>query len=356
MEPEHIFFPWKFTTAPMGTWKERSNHILFFQYVQSKIGIEREQDWYSHLSRSLILGLGGGGLLSNHYNGSPFHFLSSMIPHHRWDVWKFKWTPMNFWRSMSRRIDYFEWLCQELKFLIPHEFYSLSLDLIEENGGKGLVSSYFSNSPESFVCCLNPEIKWIQWLFKSNHKWGDTENHRRYFEWIGEEMGCTDVSHWKRLTRLNIEALNGGTLIREYYNNSVDEFIHAHLKEFTINYELWWKKKCRLFRSGSLFSHMLDISFFDWICGKMKFETPECARRNLSSQNVVDWRKIVKYCGDSIEEFVVRMHPEIKWVERDLNTIPSSHQYSHDERKQRIVQKWMEDALYQLFPKQFMPP
>jgi len=217
--------------APKGTWKNKLNHKIFFYYLQRQLEINEKEDWYLHLSLLQIQKLGGRGMMVEFYNNSPLSFLKEMVPNYLWLPWKFKCVPMGFWKKIESHVWYFEWLCVELNFNVPDSFYSLTLNPILKNYGWGLLQQYYSNSFESFVFGLNPEVKWVEWKFKGTKKWENTKNHRKFFEWLGDKMGFTCYSDWSHLTAAHISFFNGIALISRYYNGSVNEFVSKYLKE-----------------------------------------------------------------------------------------------------------------------------
>jgi len=159
MEPEHLFLPWKFTISPHGTWKNYSNHIRFFEYIQKQLAISKPSDWYQHLSQSLIYDMGGYGMLYNHYNASPINFLRKMIPDHKWDLWRMKYTPRGLWNSVSSRIRYFDWLSEELNIFMPEMLYSLRQEDVLKNNGKWMLEKCFGGSVQRFVMEMRVELK-----------------------------------------------------------------------------------------------------------------------------------------------------------------------------------------------------
>jgi hypothetical protein len=48
---------------------------------------------------------------------------------------------------------------------------------------------------------------WIPWRFDSVPKgyWNDIKNQRSYIEWLGKEMGVTDLSDWYKIKHVDLE-------------------------------------------------------------------------------------------------------------------------------------------------------
>jgi len=161
--------------------------------------------------------------------------LPSKFPNHSWIPWKFKHLTEAWLRKVQRHVLYLDWLLTHLRHEIPQHLYSISILDISSNYGTSLLKHHYGNSLEKFVTGLNPEFDWIEWMFKGTRKWEDLENHKRYFDWLGEELSFTKPSHWQALSYADMIRLNGLSLVEKYYNGCVNEFIFSHLD----NYRAW---------------------------------------------------------------------------------------------------------------------
>ena len=56
--------------------------------------------------------IGGGGLLRNQYNSSPFQLLSSVYPDYNWLPWKFAKAPNNIIGNNKRM--FMDWVGKEV--------------------------------------------------------------------------------------------------------------------------------------------------------------------------------------------------------------------------------------------------
>jgi len=233
LKPELVWEAWKFKNSPTGTWKQKSNHKRFFQHLKNELNIEDNEEWYSHLSLTIFEQYGGSGLLKEYYNCSPILFLTTMIPDHEWNHWKFKYAPLQFWKSINSHVMYFEWLCVNLGVFVPHSLYSISQHQIMGNFGASVLADYYHNSPSRFVMQLCPEFSWVEWCFNSR-KWRDVSEHKRFFEWIGEKIGFDHPSQYLNLKYSDLHqfGVNGSSLLHHYYKGSVNLFLAQHLDGF----------------------------------------------------------------------------------------------------------------------------
>jgi len=310
-QPEHTFLPWKFTNTPKGTWKLKLNHVLFFQHLERKLRIKEAQEWYSHLSKSMIEKNGGWGLVQNHYKSSPIVFVKEMIPNHDWIVWKFKCVCGNFWKDISSHVSFFSWICVELNLTHPQCFYSLSLRDIYSRNGSTLVSHLYKNSPEDLVRRLNPEIEWMEWLFKGNRKWKNKENHKRFFEWMKRNLKVKKNEEWySKMTQKNVSKLGGTSLLVLHFRDSAIAF----LQKMVPNHK-WIPWKFDFVCHGFWKSIDSHIFYFNWLCEEMNMTHPNKFYSIMRKDIIKRYGSSICACyGNSSERLVREINPEMKWV------------------------------------------
>jgi len=315
MEPEHVWYPWKFSNAPKGIWKKESNHKFFFHFLKSKLKIKNHNDWYSHLSFDLISSYGGRYLLTNNYNDSPISFIQNMIPNHKWLPWMFKCVPNGFWRCIESHVIYFEWLCSHLNTCIPQRLHFLTSEEIRNNYGGGLIVIYYQGSPENLITKINPEQSWVEWMFKGTKKREDVRNHKRYFEWIGEKLGFRHPSSYFHLTLSQIHDMYGSSLIQDHYNSSVSQFILTHLFP-SLPHLTWipWEYDTlpiRFWRDTKS-----CLVYFEWLCEKLMFLIP-FDLYSLSQLQVMEnkGKMMLKHFFENSPEILVKkLKPQLKWM------------------------------------------
>merc|ERR1712086_1036447 len=143
----------------------------------------------------------GSGLLSSLYNNSPQQFVEQVVkvhlhPDHEWIPWLFDGdVPHGFWDDSDNHGRYAAWLAAELQLVEPEDWYQLTQKMVHQNSGVGLLNLY-NSSPQQFVeqvvkVHLHPDHEWFPWLFDNGAPqgfWDDSDNHRRYAEWLAAEL------------------------------------------------------------------------------------------------------------------------------------------------------------------------
>ena len=99
------------------------------------------EDWYD-ISVNIINKNDGNGLLHK-YNGSYFQLLKAVYPDFEWIEWKFNsGVPPNFWKDKKNHKIYMDWLYKILGYTKMEDLYGISVNIITENDGAGLLQKY----------------------------------------------------------------------------------------------------------------------------------------------------------------------------------------------------------------------
>ena len=239
--PEHDWVPWLFKRGvPRGYWADRGNHYRYAKWLAAELQLVEPEDWYQ-LTAKVVHQKGGRGLLFNHYNDSPQQFVEQVVAvmhtDHEWVPWQFESVPLGFWEYKDNHGRYAKWLAAELQLLDPEDWYQLTVKLLHQNGGAGLLRNYYNDSPQQFVeqvvkTHLHPGHEWIPWQFESVPQgfWEDKDNHGRYALWLAAGLRLENHKDWYQLTAKVIHENGGQGLLRTHYNNSAKQFVEQVLK------------------------------------------------------------------------------------------------------------------------------
>ena len=220
------WLPWKFICTPHYYWKEKENHKLYADWLGEELGFKTEEDWYKIIGKDFHNNY-GGGLLASYYNNTPSEFIQSVFPGIDWLPWKFIHTSHYYWKEKENHKLYADWLGEELGFKTEEDWYKIIKGDFTDNNGGGLLSSYYNNSPLTFVISVFPDIDWLPWKFiqTPHYYWKEKENHKLYADWLGEELGFKTEEDWYKIIKGDFTDNNGGGLLSSYYNNSPSLFV-----------------------------------------------------------------------------------------------------------------------------------
>jgi very-short-patch-repair endonuclease len=250
--PDYKWLEWKFIQTSKKYWDIVNNHRIYAEWLGKELGYIKEEDWYN-ITYNIIEKHKGGGLLSK-YNQSPIHFLKFIFPNYEWLEWKFGMASLGTWQDINNHIKYAEWLGKELGYIKEEDWYNISQNHFNLNNGGGLIAGYYNSSPIQFVKTIFPNYEWLEWKFiqTSKHYWENIDNHKKYAEWLGKELGYTEPEHWYNISGASIKNNYGGTVIN-YYNGSPSQFIIT-----IFNHYDWDEKKfCKYKTEIKLYEQIL---------------------------------------------------------------------------------------------------
>ena len=185
--------------VPIGYWEKPINQKCFFDWSGTELGHRKMEDWYN-ITQEDIRTHGGRGLLNNLFSGSHSAALQSAYPEHNWILWKFSVTQQGFWKKKENQKIFFNWLGSQLGHKSMDDWYNVTQKDIRNNGGGGLLGSYYRGSPSSAVQSVYPEHNWMLWRFNTVPRgcWErlatDPNEAARMIQWLGEQLSikCLD--------------------------------------------------------------------------------------------------------------------------------------------------------------------
>jgi len=133
------------------------------------------------------------------------------------DAWLSPPVPDGFWYDIRNRRRYLKWLGQRLGFVHREDWYHISTSAIQKNLGGGAML-HWNHSAVGAVKELFPDGEWYEWLFDATSRgfWKDRRNHRRYLEWLGQQLGIKRFEDWYHVTNKDFAAHAGGSFLLEY--------------------------------------------------------------------------------------------------------------------------------------------
>lgn len=219
-------------------WK-KEKHKHFFDWLGKELGYKEMDDWYN-VTKEDIYKHGGVGLLSHHYGDSPSRALQLVYPAHNWIPWRFGYTPRGFWNKQENHRKFFDWLGKQLGYEKMDDWYNVTKEDIHKHGGVGLLNQYYNSSSSKALQAIYPEHNWIPWRFgyTPHGFWETKDNHRRFFDWLGKQLGYREMDDWYNVTLEDIYNHGGQGLLSDYYNSSPSKALQAVYPE---NYWMLWR-------------------------------------------------------------------------------------------------------------------
>ena len=143
--PEYNWRPWLFRKTPQGFWFERENRLEYMAWLEERLGIQNDDDWYK-VEESDFSANSGAGILANHYNGSVLTAMCEYRPWVNWLPWKFKKVPRGFWADLPNRQLFYDWIAGQYRFRSLEDCDKLSKRKLCESYGSSLLTTVFRGS------------------------------------------------------------------------------------------------------------------------------------------------------------------------------------------------------------------
>ena len=114
-----------------------------------------------------------------------------------------------------------EWL-KNLGYTCKEDWYKISRKIFEDNGGGGLLSSKYNNSPIKILKALFTDYEWLPWKLAQapNKSWDDIENQRIY-GMVGKKTGYTCMEDWYNISKKIFQDNDGASLFDKYNNGPI---------------------------------------------------------------------------------------------------------------------------------------
>lgn len=207
--PEHEWHAWRFLKTPQAFWTSPTNRRSYFEWLQSKLGVKTMSDWYQ-VQKAEIVKNHGNGLLTHYYSQSPTRAIMDAFPEHKWQPWKFDRVPLGFWNEISHRKQFFDHLAESKGFTKLEDWYLIDVSDFAEAGGSSIASA-FNNRVVDIVMTTFPEHNWQPWRFRRGQGLRNPEGHRKFMDWLYQELKLKSLADWYDLSSLVIKAHGGSS-------------------------------------------------------------------------------------------------------------------------------------------------
>ena len=254
-------------------------------------------------------------------------------------VWLFGPVPRGFWHERVNRRNYLLWLARKLRFRRMSDLYRITHEDIKRHCGQALAQVAWNASAIAGVKACFPEYDWKEWLFvcAPRHFWNDKANHRRYMDWLGQQLDCRRPEDWYGVTTRDLQQHKGGAFLLQYHS-SVSEAVMSYLphcdwKEwmFVSAPNAFWASRKNRHRYLKWLGKQLGYKrWTDWYAVK-----GDDFRRNFGGE-------CVKYYGSpaaAVKDFM----PRRAWCEWKFSRVPKAFWDSLQNR--RRYTRWLAKTL-----------
>lgn len=208
--PEHSWDRSGFC-RPRGYWNDAGNHREGLEWLGARLGVREVTDW-DGVTVVDVVKEGGAGLLKR-YGGSLSSALAAVYPERDWKAGR-SGHRRGHWESVVNRREWFERFGVEMRVERMEDWYGVKYRDVLDRGGAGILAIY-KGSLAAALQSLFPEHEWQPWRFSKvpNNFWKDSQNVRRWFEWLAPQVKVAKMEDWYSVTtELVVERGGGGML------------------------------------------------------------------------------------------------------------------------------------------------
>jgi hypothetical protein len=128
-------------------------------------------------------------------------------------VWVVDRVPRGFWDDEENCRNYLFWLAHKLHFGHMEQWYECTDAQFYDNRGESLLKRHGWSRAE-VVKAYFSGYEWYDWLFLTTPRgfWHKAENRKRYYAWLGRQLGFRKPADWWRLTCDDLWNNHGTTL------------------------------------------------------------------------------------------------------------------------------------------------
>ncbi len=214
--PKRKFYPWLFKQSNMNFWSSKKNQLEYLAWLEKKLKIKKNEDWYK-FETSIFKIYKGQGLLQA-YNSSLFTILKNLRPDFEWLPWLFKIKFRNYGKLKSERLEYIKWFEKKFKIKKESDWYKFHSRHIIKNNGLFVLEYYKPQSIKKVLKELYPDYDWKDWLFDRTDEnfFLSKTNLRTYLDWLYKELNFKKIEDFYTITGDLIDFHNGRGLTNTY--------------------------------------------------------------------------------------------------------------------------------------------
>jgi hypothetical protein len=321
-------YPWTQGKVPCGYWNKRNKNRAV-KWIYEKANKEKKKITKNYFIKNKL-----GGLIRNHYNGSPLKALQEAYPKNRliqetpWLIKEISQVPLKYWQEKAKRIKAIKWVYEKAK----KEKKEIKYSFLEKNGLGGLIYNHYNNSSLKALKEAYPDDPIIQetpWLIKElkrvpNDYWIE-ENKIKAIKWVYEKAK-------KEKKEITIKYLKKNSLIGliTFYNGSPLQALQAAYPDDPIIQETpWLIKEITQIHKGYWEEKENRIKAIKWVYEKAKKEKKKITGEYLAEKGLGGLIR-TKYDGSPLKA-LQEAYPddqviqETPWLIKEISKVPKNY-------------------------------
>ncbi len=148
------------------------------------------------------------------------------------------------WSHLHNQKAFFDRLGDSLRIKSLDGWYAVTVDKIEEGGGRNLVRKLYGGSIFKALRMIYPKHDWKPWLFQqsvSRGYWESKENQLEYMRWLGGLLKIDKMEDWYCITRSDILNNYGGSALHKH-SGSLPKLIQSVFADHNWDQAKWERR------------------------------------------------------------------------------------------------------------------
>ena len=191
-----------------GFWENKENVGKFLEEIKKKFNLNTPEDWNS-ITKDIIISNGGGTLATKY---SMYELKCLACPEGKF-IFNNPKKESGYWEDKENIDKFLLQLKEKYNLNSPEDWNSITLKLIQSNGGGSLLLKY---SLYDLKCLACPEGKSSFYQMQAPGFWENKENIKKFLYGIQEKYNLQTPEDWNSITREIIQSNGGRTLINKY--------------------------------------------------------------------------------------------------------------------------------------------
>lgn len=338
--PDHSWQTWRLDKVDSEFWSQKGNQRNYMDWLAKELGIKHLEDWYA-VQASEIWKRGGYKLLDLHGH-SLANALSNIFPEYRWQLWRFKSVPKDFWQSVENQREFFACLGEEMSIKQTEDWRFVTADEIRVKGGGGLLDHYNGILPE-MLAAVFPEVDWSSFALPGGPKaaklWeSNLAAQRDVLGKVSLQLGLKQLDEWYNVKAADVRKLGDSELL-QHYGGSVAKAVMATYPEH--DWKPWKFAKLPQEFWNSIENQQ---SFFDWLSGELNLKNlDDWYSVKVSSVREKGDKGLLRMYDGSLGVALSTVYPNHPWKPWKFGNLPST--YWDNAKNQRTFMDWASTEL-----------
>jgi hypothetical protein len=99
----------------------------YIEWLGGILQFSKHEDWYKARREHFVQN--GGSALISMYNYSIPKLVTSLLPSHKWQIWRFSSLPLTYWLDKENQREYVLWLGDHLGLKSHDDWYNIHIIL-----------------------------------------------------------------------------------------------------------------------------------------------------------------------------------------------------------------------------------